>query len=140
MTIQNVNFSAESISADAYINLGKKGDNNTRYTNNVTVKDCSFSTSATTEVVAVKSYTGGDHNLSVIGCTVNEGMHSMLQVTNVEVDLKIADCKVYSKNGVNLNNTPKFEMDGCTFDTEWYLSSVWQWFPVRHILGVETMR
>ena len=54
---------------------------------NVTVKDCTFSTTSTKDVAAVKSYTGGDWNLNISGCTVNEGMHSMLQVANVEKGL-----------------------------------------------------
>lgn len=115
LTISNVNFNATSISADACINLG--GNNGIRYTDNVTVKDCTFSVA---DKVAIKSYTGGDHNLSVIGCTVNSGMHSMLQITNVETGLEITDCKVYSKNGINLNSTPSFDMSGCTFETTGY--------------------
>lgn len=120
VTIQNVNFTGDSNSADAYINLGKEGDNNTRYTNHVTVKDCTFSTNSDTDVVAIKSYTGGDYNLNLIGCTVNESMHSFVQVTNIEKGLKFNGCKVYSKNGINLNNTPTFDLDGCTFDTKGY--------------------
>ena len=120
LTIQNISFSAENISEPAYINLGKSGNGNTRYTNNVTVKDCTFSTTSTKDVAAVKSYTGGDWNLNISGCTVNEGMHSMLQVANVEKGLNIAGCKVYSKNGINLNNTPSLEMERCTFDTKGY--------------------
>ena len=120
LTIQNISFSAENISEPAYINLGKSVNGNTRYTNNVTVKDCTFSTTSTKDVAAVKSYTGGDWNLNISGCTVNEGMHSMLQVANVEKGLNIAGCRVYSKNGINLNNTPSLEMEGCTFDTKGY--------------------
>jgi len=120
LTIQNISFSAENISEPAYINLGKSGNGNTRYTNNVTVKDCTFSTTSRKDVAAVKSYTGGDWNLNISGCTVNEGMHSMLQVANVEKGLNIAGCKVYSKNGINLNNTPSLEMERCTFDTKGY--------------------
>ena len=117
---QNVNFDATSITKDAYINLGKGGDNNTRYTNNVTVKDCTFSYSGSGDVVAIKSYTGGDKNLTVEGCIVNSGMHSLLQVKNVETGVKIIGCKVYSKEGVNLNSTPALEMSGCEFDVQGY--------------------
>lgn len=121
LTVQNVNFSSQSISADAYINLGDKNNGNaTRYTNNVTVKDCTFATTSESGVVAVKSYTGGDHNLNIIGCTVAESMHSLAQLTNVEKGLKFENCKVGSKNGVNLNNTPTFEMDQCIFDVKGY--------------------
>ena len=122
LTIQNFNFTGDdaSITTDAYINLGIKGDNNTRYTNNVTVKNCTFSTTATKDVVAVKSYTGGDRNVNIIGCTVNAGMHSLAQFTNIEKGLKFEGCQVYSKNGLNLNNTPTFDMNDCTFDTVGY--------------------
>lgn len=118
LTIQNVNFSADVLRNDAYINLGKEGDNNTRYTNNVTVSNCTFS--GTGDTVAIKSYTGGDWNLTITGCTVNVGMHSMLQVTNVEQGLTITDCTVSSKNGININNTPCLNMNGCEFDTTGY--------------------
>ncbi|MBQ4075400.1 MAG: hypothetical protein IJD39_09395 [Clostridia bacterium] len=120
VTIKNIKFDASAISADAFINLGKKGDNNTRYTNNVTVTGCTFNYTGEGDKVAIKSYTGGDWNLTVDGCTVNAGMHSAVQVTNVEKGLTISDCKVYSKNGINLNNTPSLEMSGCEFDTKGY--------------------
>lgn len=116
LTIQNVNFVADSISADAYIRLGN-GDTATRYTNHVTVQSCTF---AGDGIVAIKSYTGGDKNLTITGCTVSSNMHSLLQVANVEEGLQITDCKVYSKNGANLNNTNSLVMNGCTFDVRGY--------------------
>jgi len=120
VTIENVNFAADALSADAYINLGKKGDNNTRYTNNVTVSNCTFDYSSAEDKVAIKSYTGGDWNLTVDGCTAKAGMHSLVQVTNVEKGLTITNCKAYSKNGINLNNTPYLNMSDCEFDTDGY--------------------
>ena len=119
LTIKNFNFESDSLTADAYINLGD-GTTGTRYTNNVTVQDCTFSYSGAGDKVAVKSYTGGDQNLTLDGLNVNAGMHSMLQVTNVEKGLKITNCKVNAKNGINLNNTPALEMSGCEFDTVGY--------------------
>ena len=119
ITIENVNFAADALSADAYINLGK-GDNNTRYTNNVTVSNCTFDYSGAEDKVAIKSYTGGDWNLTVDGCTAKAGMHSLVQVTNVEKGLTITNCKANSKNGINLNNTPYLNMSGCEFDTVGY--------------------
>ena len=118
LTIQNINFKSENISADAYINLGS-GDNSTRYTSNVIVKNCTFEGYAN-KPVAVKSYTGGDRNISIIGCTVDNQMHSLAQLTNVETGLQIKDCKVYSKNGANLNNSPALEMNNCIFDVTGY--------------------
>lgn len=119
LTIQNINFKSTSISADAYINLGRSGDNSTRYTSNVIVKNCTFEGYAN-KPVAVKSYTGGDHNISIIGCTVDSQMHSLAQLTNVEKGLQIKDCKVYSKNGANINNSPALEMSNCIFDVTGY--------------------
>ncbi len=120
VTIKNVKFTSADITKDAFINLGASGNNNTRYTNNVTVDNCTFNTTSTADVVAVKSYTGGDWNLTVKNCTVGAGMHSMLQVTNVEKGLTVTGCKVNSKNGINLNNTPSLEMNDCIFDTKGY--------------------
>ncbi len=118
LTVKNVDFDAETLSADAFIRLGYVDA--ARYTNNVTVKDCTFSFTGNTKVAAVKSYTGGDWNLTIDGCTVNVGMHSLAQLANVEKGLKITNCKVYSKNGANLNNTPSMEMSDCAFDVQGY--------------------
>ena len=116
LTIQNINFVGQTKGTDdAYVKLG--GNDSIRYTNNVTVKACTFSG---TDMVAVKSYTGGDWNVTLDNLTVNSGMHSLAQFTNIEKGLKIVDCKVYSKNGANLNNTPSLEMSGCEFDTIGY--------------------
>lgn len=121
VTIKNVNFYTEdALSADAFINLGKEGDNSTRYTNNVTVENCTFDAKAGLAPVVIKSYTGGDHNLKVIGCTVSQNMHSLLQAANIEEGLVISGCKVYSKNGINLNSTYGLEMTDCEFDVKGY--------------------
>lgn len=118
-TIKNVDFEAEGISYDAYIRLGA-GDNNTRYTNQVTVSNCTFDYTGNGDVVAVKSYTGGDRNLKVENCVAGEGMHSLMQVANVEKGLEITGCEVYAKRGINLNYTPSLMMDDCTFDVKKY--------------------
>lgn len=119
LTIQNIQFASVSGDDTVYINLGQNNNSATRYTDNVTVRDCSFISVGNT-TVAIKSYTGGDHNLTIDGCSVDAGMHSLLQVTNVETGLRIMDCTVNSKNGINLNNTPSLEMSGCTFDVTGY--------------------
>jgi len=119
LTIKNFKFTSDSATPAAYINLGD-GNSSTRYTNNVTVSGCTFDYTGSGDKVAIKSYTGGDWNLKVENCTANAGMHSLLQVTNVEKGLTITDCKVYSKNGINLNNTPSLTMSGCEFDTTGY--------------------
>lgn len=115
--IKNVNFEAETLAdgVDAFISLG--GNDSIRYTDNVTIENCTFTGNG---LVAVKSYTGGCHNVTLKELTVNKGMHSLCQLKNVETGLKIVDCKVYSKNGANINNSHSLEMDGCTFDVQGY--------------------
>lgn len=123
LTIQNVVFTGVRGAESGYIYLGKKGDSNTRYTNNVTVKDCTFQgvdEGDARNTAAVRSFTGGDKNLVIDGCTIDNKMHSMLQIHNVEEGLKITNCKVYSKNGINLNNTPNLNMSGCDFNVRGY--------------------
>ncbi len=120
ITIQNVKFASDNAAPGAYINLGVSGNTNTRYTNNVTVSNCTFDYSGTGDKVGIKSYTGGDWNLTVEGCTAMAKMHSLVQVSNVEKGLTITNCKAYSKNGINLNYTPYLNMSGCVFDTTGY--------------------
>lgn len=116
LTIENVNFKADSISADACINLGKKDDNNTRYTCNVTVSNCTFDVSS---AVGVKSYTGGDKNLTITGCTATANAHSLVQAKGID-GVRVDDCKVNSKNGLNFNNSDNVTVSGCTVDTKGY--------------------
>jgi len=120
LTIKNVDFIADSITYDAFIRLGN-GTNNARYIKNVTIDGCTFTdTDSTKDIVAIKSYTGGDKNITISNCVVEAGMHSLLQVKNVEEGLVINNCKVYSKNGVNVVSTPEMLMSKCVFDVEGY--------------------
>lgn len=118
LTIRNVNFVADDNVVDACIRLGD-GTTNTRYTKQVTVSNCTFTNNSNKDIAAIKSYTGGDKNLTITGCTVNEGMHSLVQVANVE-NLIIENCKVYSKNGANVNQSPNVTISDCTFDVKGY--------------------
>ena len=116
-TIKNVNFKAESISADACIRLGD-GTNATRYTCNVTVENCTFDVPG---AVGVKSYTAGDHNLTIIRCTATDKAHSLVQVKNVlDKGVIVEKCNVYSKNGLNFNNCVKVTVVDCTVDVKGY--------------------
>ena len=117
LTIKNVNFNATGIAKDASINLGD-GNTATRYVSNLTVENCSF-TGAGQEKAAIKSYVGGDKNLVVKGCTVDDTMHSLLQAANI-AGMTIDDCEVYSKNGVNLNSSSDVEIKNSTVAVSGY--------------------
>ena len=126
VTIKNVKFEADSLNYDAFIRLGNgKGDKDptkSRYICNVSVENCQFTDTDgyATAIVAVKSYTGGDENLVISNCVVDYGMHSLLQVSNVDKGLVITGCKVNSKNGVNVVSTPEMVMSNCVFNVEGY--------------------
>jgi hypothetical protein len=47
-------------------------------------------------------------------------MHSFLQVSNTNESLIVENCKVYSKNGANLNYTANASFTGCEFDVQGY--------------------
>ena len=116
LTIQNVVFSTDTIvSGDACIQLGN-GTNATRYTCNVTVDNCTFDVPG---VVGVKSYTGGDKNLTIINCTATERAHSLAQLKGIEGVL-VKDCTINSVRGINFNNSLNIVVENCTIDVEKY--------------------
>ena len=115
LTIKDLNFNADSISADACIRLGN-GTNATRYTCNVTVSGCTFDV---TGAVAVKSYTGGDKNLTIVDCTVTDKAHSLVQAKGIDGVL-VEKCTVNSKNGLNFNNSTNVVVSNCTVEVRGY--------------------
>ena len=114
LTIKELNFKADAISADACIRLGK--DNNSRYTCNVTVDSCIFDVPG---AVGVKSYTGGDKNLKITNCTATANAHSLVQAKGID-GILVEKCNVYSKNGLNFNNSTNVTVDQCTVDVKGY--------------------
>ena len=116
LTVKNLTFDASTISpADACIRLGD-GTNDTRYTCNVTVDNCTFDVPG---AVGVKSYTGGDKNLTITGCTATANAHSLVQAKGID-GILVEKCVVNSKNGLNFNNSDNVTVDGCTADVKGY--------------------
>ena len=115
LTVKNMIFKADQISADACIRLGD-GTNATRYVCNLTVDNCTFDVPG---AVGIKSYTGGDKNLVITGCTATANAHSLAQLKGVNSVL-IENCDVTSVRGVNLNNSTVVTIIGSDFDVEKY--------------------
>ena len=115
LTVKNLTFNASSISGDACIRLGD-GTDATRYTCNVAVENCTF---AVPGAVGVKSYTGGDKNLKLSGCTATAAAHSLLQVAGVD-EVLVEGCTINSKNGMNFNNSVKVTINECEADVKGY--------------------
>lgn len=108
LTIQNVNFVTDE--EVVFINLGVSGDNNTRYICNLTVSGCTF-TGTDNKAVGIKSYTGGDKNLTITNCTAT-GMHSLAQLKNV-AGVEVSGCNVSGKNGISLGASSDVEISKC---------------------------
>jgi len=115
LTIKDLTFNAASISADACVRLGD-GTSDTRYTCNVTVDNCTFDVPG---AVGVKSYTGGDKNLTITGCTATANAHSLVQAKGID-GILAEKCVVLSKNGLNFNNSDNVTVDNCTVDVKGY--------------------
>ena len=115
LTVKNLTFNASSISGDACIRLGN-GTDATRYTCNVAVEGCTFEVPG---AVGVKSYTGGDKNLKLSGCTATAAAHSLLQVAGVDAVL-VEGCTIKSKNGMNFNNSVNVTINECEADVKGY--------------------
>ena len=122
LTIENIDFVAAA-NADAAIDVPGKYNNDAtwNYVKNITVQNCNFTDpDGNQDCVAISHSQGGKKNWKLINCTVDDTMHSFLQASNIEDSLVIQDCKVYSKNGVNLNYGTVLKMSGCTFDVKGY--------------------
>ena len=108
LTIKNLTFNASSITGDACIRLGD-GTDATRYTSNVTVQNCTFDVPG---AVGVKSYTGGDKNLTISGCTATANAHSLLQAAGID-GILVQGCTINSKNGMNFNQSDNVTIKSC---------------------------
>ena len=120
VTIKNVNFDASAINTDACINMGIKGDNNTRYVTNLNVEDCTFTgTYPSAEQVGIKTYTGGGQNLSVKRCDATN-MHSLAQIHNI-VNVEFEDCDIVAcKNGIGVGSSRNVKITGCDMNVDAY--------------------
>ncbi len=120
VVIQNVDFKVESKAdlngADACIRLGD-GTNNTRYTCNVTIRNCTFDLGG--DLVGIKSYTGGDKNLTISNCTATARTHSLAQLKGVDGVL-VENCTVKSVRGINFNNSINVNIVNSTIDVQKY--------------------
>lgn len=115
LIIKEVNFAAQSINGDACIRLGN-GNDATRYTCNVTIDKCTFDVPG---AVGVKSYTGGDKNLTITGCTATANAHSLAQLAGVD-EVLIEGCTINSVRGMNFNSSTNVAVDNCSIDVKKY--------------------
>ncbi len=123
LTIKNVNFVAAN-GADACIlspDRSAQTPATYSYAHNVSVENCTFTDpDGAVNCAAIRHNDGGDKNWSVVNCTVDSTMHSLLQINNVAGKLTVAGCTVESKNGINLNSCTNVELVECEFNVKGY--------------------
>ena len=118
MTIKNIDFDGTGLTDDEgciYTTGAVDGKNS--YACNVTIEDCNFTGAG---VAAIRQNVAGERDWTIKNCIVAENMHSLLQVSNTNGELVVENCKVYSKNGANLNSTCIATFTGCEFDVRGY--------------------
>ena len=121
LVIKNINFAAKSGAASCIVSPDRTANNSYSYSHNVTVENCTFTDGdGAVNCAAVRHEDGGDKNWTIKDCTIDNTMHSILQVNNIEGKLTIVNCTVLSKNGANLNSCTNVEMNKCTFDVLGY--------------------
>ena len=121
LTIKDVAFVAAEGAESCIVSPDRVVNNKYSYAHNVTIEGCTFTDpDGAVNCAAVRTQDGGDKNWTVKDCTVDNTMHSLLQVQNIEGKLTVTGCTVKSKNGANLNSTTNLEMTGCTFDVKGY--------------------
>ena len=122
LTIKDINFVAANGAGSCIVSPDRDINNAYSYSSNVTVERCTFTDpDGVVNCAAVRHQDGGDSNWKIIDCVVDSTMHSLVQVNNVEYDgLLIQGCKVYSKNGINLNQCTKVSIIDCEIDVKGY--------------------
>ena len=90
-----------------------------RYSNNVTVQDCSFTATGDAVNTAVGVQAKSCNNLQVIGCTA-EGVHSLVQAQSCGTDVKVNNSTVEGKNGVAFKQVKNAVVEGTTITAAAY--------------------
>lgn len=123
LAIKNINFVAANGADSCILSPDKTAQTPATYSysHNVTVQSCTFTDpDGNVNCAAIRHSDGGDKNWVIEDCTVDNTMHSMLQVNNVIGKLTVTGCKVYSKNGLNLNSCTNVEITDCIVDVKGY--------------------
>ncbi len=121
LTIKNVNFVAANGADSCVVSPDRAKNNKYSYAHNVTVDNCTFTDAdGAVNCAAIRHEDGGDKNWVVKDCTVDDTMHSLLQVNNVAGKLTVDGCTANSKNGINLNSCTNVEIIDYTANVKGY--------------------
>ena len=90
-----------------------------RYSQNVTVKDCTFTATGEAENTAVGVQAKSSKNLQVINCTATN-MHSLIQAQSCDESVVVKNCTVKGKNGVAFKQVKAAVVEGGTINAAEY--------------------
>ena len=111
LTIKNVNFetSAASINVIEALENGSQ-----RYSNNITVENCTFTATGAAVNTSVAVQVKATRGVTVTGCTATD-MHSLIQAQSCDTgDVKVVNCAVNGKNGVAFKQVKSATVEGTT--------------------------
>jgi len=130
LLIRNVAFETDRVLLDSkgnpYFNFvmpndfGVENGVTRRYSNNVTVENCTFTATGAAQNIAVgvqaKSVNG---YLKVVDCTANN-LHSLIQAQSCGADVTVKGATINGKNGVAFKQVRNAIVEGCTINTAAY--------------------
>ena len=111
LTIKNVNFETSA----AGVNVIEALENGSeRYSNNITVENCTFTATGEAVNTSVAVQVKATRGVTVTGCTATN-MHSLIQAQSCDTgDVKVVNCTVNGKNGVAFKQVKAATVEGTT--------------------------
>ena len=117
LTIKNVNFETSAASANIIEALENGSE---RYSQNITVEDCTFTATGEAVNTSVAVQVKATRGVTVTGCTATD-LHSLIQAQSCDTgDVKVVGCSVNGKNGVAFKQVKSATVEGNTITATGY--------------------
>ena len=111
LTIKNVNFETSAASVNVIEALENGSE---RYSNNITVENCTFTATDDAVNTSVAVQVKATRGVTVTGCTATN-MHSLIQAQSCDTgNVKVINCTVNGKNGVAFKQVKSATVEGTT--------------------------
>ena len=111
LTIKNVNFETSAASVNVIEALENASE---RYSNNITVENCTFTATGEAVNTSVAVQVKATRGVTVTGCTATN-MHSLIQAQSCDTgNVKVINCTVNGKNGVAFKQVKSATVEGTT--------------------------
>ena len=121
-TVKNVNFETSKESHNFIMpnDFGTEEGVTRRYSNNVTIEDCTFTATGVAKNTAVGIQAKSTNNLQVLDCVATD-MHSLIQAQSCGADVIVKNAKINGgKNGVAFKQVKNAVVEGTTITAAAY--------------------